>query len=144
MFAYRGVFRTWSNTYNGVIFVRILNSFKLLTIFAKKLHRRCPTGLKIGFSLRVWNIELTLVPSLQIQPRKHSTGKYLRHRLWKGTRSCRESKQNECLCRSSRPKGSLKTVLWEIPQNSPKHLCRNLFFDKVKLCRSVTSLKSSL
>ena len=25
-----------------------------------------------------------------------------------------------------------------------KHLCRNLFFDKVKLCRSATSLKSSL
>ena len=25
-----------------------------------------------------------------------------------------------------------------------KHLCRNLFFDKVKLCRSSTSLKASL
>ena len=25
-----------------------------------------------------------------------------------------------------------------------KHLCRNLFFDKAKLCRSSTSLKASL
>ena len=25
-----------------------------------------------------------------------------------------------------------------------KHLCRNLFLDKVRLCRSATSLKSSL
>ena len=25
-----------------------------------------------------------------------------------------------------------------------KHMCRNLFFDKVKLCRSATSLKSRL
>ena len=25
-----------------------------------------------------------------------------------------------------------------------KHLCRNLFFDKVKLCRPATSLKPSL
>ena len=24
------------------------------------------------------------------------------------------------------------------------HLCRNLFFDKIKLCRSATSLKSNL
>ena len=31
----------------------------MLTIFAKKLYRRYLTGLKIGFWLRVWNIELT-------------------------------------------------------------------------------------
>ena len=36
MAAYRGVFRTWSNIYNGVFFAKILNSFKLLTIFAEK------------------------------------------------------------------------------------------------------------
>ena len=34
--AYRGVFRAWSNTYNGAFFSKILNSFKLLTILAEK------------------------------------------------------------------------------------------------------------
>ena len=34
--AYRGVFRTWSNIYNAAFFAKILNDFKLLTIFAKK------------------------------------------------------------------------------------------------------------
>ena len=67
------------------------------------------------------------------------------HRFWKGTSSCWESKQNECLCRSSRPKGSLRKMLWEILHNSQiNHLFRNLFFDKVKLCRTATSLKTSL
>ena len=76
-------------------------------------------------------MELTLVPSLQIKPRKYSAGKYMWHRFLKGTRSCLESKQNECLCRSSRPKGSLKKVLWEISWNSQKkNMCWNLFFDK--------------
>ena len=42
------------------------------------------------------------------------------HRFLKGKRSCWESKQNEGLCRSSRPKGSLKKVLGETSQNSQK------------------------
>ena len=126
-------------------FSKILNSFKLLTIFAKKLHRRCSTELKKGFWLRVWNAELTLVSSLQIKPRKYSSGKYVWHHFWKDERSCWERKQNDCLCRSSGPKCSLKKDLWEISQNlQKKHLCWNLFFDKVKLCRSATSLKASL
>ena len=33
--------------------------------------------------------------------------------------------QNQCLCWSNRPKGSLKKMLWEILQNS---LCQDLFF----------------
>ena len=43
----------------------------------KKLHRRCLSGLKICFWQRIWNIELTLVPSLQIKSRKNSAGKYV-------------------------------------------------------------------
>ena len=36
-------------------------------------------------------------------------------------------------------------MTWEILQNSQKkHLCRNLFFDQVKFCRSGTLLKTSL
>ena len=64
------------------------------------------------------------------------------HRFWKSKRW--ESKQNECLCRSSRLMVSLKKVLWEISQNWTRwHLCRNLFFDNVKLWRSSTSLEAS-
>ena len=37
MAAYRDVFRTWSNLYNGAFFAKILNGLKLLTIFAKKV-----------------------------------------------------------------------------------------------------------
>ena len=36
MTAYRDVFKTWSNIYNGAFFAEILNGFRLLTIFAKK------------------------------------------------------------------------------------------------------------
>ena len=35
--AYRGVFRTQSNIYNGAFSAKILNDFKLLTNFGKKL-----------------------------------------------------------------------------------------------------------
>ena len=35
--AYRDVFRTLSNIYKGAFFAKILNSFKLLTIFEKKI-----------------------------------------------------------------------------------------------------------
>ena len=109
----------------------------------KKFHRRCSTGLKISFWLRLWNIELTLVPSVQIKLRKYSAAKYVWHRFWKGKRSWWESKENDCFCRSSRPKDYLKKLLGEVSQNSQENMCRNLFFDKVKFCRSATSLKTS-
>ena len=44
MMSYRGVFRNQSNIYDGVFFAKIVNGFKPLTIFAKKLHHRCLTG----------------------------------------------------------------------------------------------------
>ena len=37
MAAYRGVFRTWSNITMEIFFAKILNSFKLLTVFAKEV-----------------------------------------------------------------------------------------------------------
>ena len=130
MVAYRGVFRTWLNIYNGLLrffkngvmrnFAEITRKYpyicsffknetlaqvfscefckflrtpflqnttkQLLLIIAvstvnyfrkKKLHRRCLTGLKIDFRLRVLNLELTLVPRLQIKSRKYSAGKYV-------------------------------------------------------------------
>ena len=43
----------------------------MLTTFEEKLHRRCLSGLEIGFCLMVWNIELTHVPSLQIKPKNN-------------------------------------------------------------------------
>ena len=51
--AYIGVFRAWSNIYNGAFFAKILNGLTLFTIFAKKLHHRCLTDLKIGYWLTV-------------------------------------------------------------------------------------------
>ena len=36
MVAYRGAFTTWLNIYNRAFFAKILNGFKLLTIFARK------------------------------------------------------------------------------------------------------------
>ena len=37
-----------------------------------------------------------------------------------------------------------KGVLRNFAKFKRKHLCRNLFFDKVKLCRSAVSLKARL
>ena len=101
--------------------------------------------LKIGFWLRVWNTDLTLVPSLHIKLRKYSARKYVWHFFWKGKRTWWDSKQNDCLCRSSRLKGSLKSALWEISQKSQGKVCAGISsLDKVKLCRSATLLKKRL
>ena len=108
-------------------FAKILNGFKLLIIFAKKLHHRCSTWLKIGSWLRAWNIELTLVPSVQITPKKYSARKYVWHRFWKGGRLWWDSKQNECLRRSRRSRGSLKKI-WEISLNSQQNICAGISF----------------
>ena len=83
MAAYRSVFRTCSNICNGAFFVKILNGFKLLTIFAKKAPSRCSTGLKIGFWLRVWKIKMAIASSLQIKSEKYSARKYVWHRFLK-------------------------------------------------------------
>ena len=37
-----------------------------------------------------------------------------------------------------------KGVMRNFAEFTRKHICQNLFFDKVNLCRSVTSLKTSL
>ena len=48
--------------------------------------------------------------------------------VWKGERSCWDSKQNECLCRSNRPKGSLKKLLCEFSQNSQESIRAGISF----------------
>ena len=126
MAGYRGVFRTWSNIYNGAFLQKYLTGFKLFTIFTRKAPSQ--KFYWVENRLRVWNIELTLFPSLQIKPRKYSAGKYVWHRLWKDNRSWWESKQNQGLCRSRRPKGSLKKVLWEISQNSQENIGAGISF----------------
>ena len=114
--AYRDVFRTWLNIYKWTFFAKMFNGFNLLTIFKKRLRCRCSTGLKIGVWLRIGNNEL--IPSLYIKPRKYLAWKYVWHRFRKNKRSWWNSKQNDCLCRSRRPRVSLKKVLWGISQNS--------------------------
>ena len=128
---------------------KIRNGFKLLTIFEKKLRRRCSTGLKIEVWLRVWNIELTLVPSLWIKPRKYSVGKFC---FWKNKRSWWDSKQNECLRGSSRLKGCFTKLCYEKFRRIHKKISvpKSLLLTQVIispsywLCRSAASLKTSL
>ena len=68
-------------------------------------------------------------PSLQIKPKKYSARKYVWYRFWKCERSWWDSKQNECLCWRSHPKGFLKTdVITNFAEFTRKHLWRNLFF----------------
>ena len=75
----------WSNIFNGTFYSKILSAFKLLTIFAKKASSQMSEWVENRPC--VWNIELTLVTSLQI----------VWHCFWKGKRSGWDSKQNECL-----------------------------------------------
>ena len=109
-------------------FAKIPNGVELLTFSQEKIHLRCLNWLKIDFWLRVLHIELTFVHNLQIKPKKYSTRKYVWHHFWKGERSWQESKQSQCLRRSSRPKGSLKKLLWEILQNSQENFCNGISF----------------
>ena len=92
--------------------------------------------LRISFWLRVWNIELTLVPSLQIKPRKYSAENMCDIVFEKALG--RVGKVNRT--RSSRPKG--KGFMRNFSELTLEHLCWNLFLDKIKLSRSATWLKS--
>ena len=67
-----------------------------------------------------------------MKPWRYSTRKHMWHCFWKDKRSSWESKQNECLCKSSRPKGSLKKVLWKFSQNSQENMGIGISF-KIKL-----------
>ena len=52
-------------------------------------------------------LNLLLLPSLQIKPRKNSEWNHVLDRFLRVEMSWWKSKQNECLCKSSRPQGSL-------------------------------------
>ena len=127
MAAYRGVFRTGSNIHNEAFFANILNGFMLLTIFGRKAPLQMFDWVENGFWLKIWNIELTFVPSLQVKSKNtQSTCDIVFEKVKARGRTV---KQNECLCRSSRPKRSLKNALWEISQNThtKKHVPESLF-----------------
>ena len=64
-------------------------------------------GLKIGVWLRVWSIELTLVPSTYKLSRENTQPENICGNVFEKRSWC-DSKRNECLCRSSRLKGSLQ------------------------------------
>ena len=70
---------------------------------------------------RGWNIELTLVPSLQIRPRKYSAEIFVWHYFGKDDRVWWDSKQNEWLSRSRRSKGFCKKVV-------QKNICAGVSF----------------
>ena len=107
-----------------------------MTIFAKKLHLRCSTGLKMGFWLRVWNN----FPVYKLT-RKNTQPENMCDIVFdKAKRSWWYSKQNECLCRSSRPKGSLNKMFWEISLNSQGNVCAGIFLvfscDFCEICKN--------
>ena len=84
-------------------------------------------------------------PVLEIKPRKYSARKNVWYQFWKDENMWCNSKQNECLCRSSRSKGFYKKfVLRNFPKSTRKHLCQSLFFEKVRRCRSATSWETRL
>ena len=107
------------------VFNTFLSRTAKTVFFAKKLHCKCSTGLKLGFWLKTWNIELPLVPSYKLS-QENTQLENVWHRFWKGERSWWDSKLNECLCRSICPKGS--------PEFTRKHMHQNPFFDEDKLC----------
>ena len=110
----QGVFRTFSKDLQGVLQKRLEDTFKT---FSRPLQNvfRCLTGLKVGVWLRVWNIELL-------------SWKICLTSFLKKQKFVVDSKQSECLCGSSRLKGSLKKVLWEIFQNSQENICTEISF----------------
>ena len=73
-------------------------------------------------------IKILIYFKLLTMPKKYSARKYVWRRFWKGERSWSDSKQKECLCRSSRPKRSLKKMLWEFSQNSQENICAGISF----------------
>ena len=76
--------------------------------------------------LRVWNIELTLAPSLQIKEKTLSRKTYVTKFL---------KRQKIVVGQQTARVFYAEAAIW-------KHVCRNLFFDQVKLFRSATSLKT--
>ena len=126
----RSVSRTWPKIYEGAFFAKILNGFKLLTIFAKKSPLQMFDWVEnriLAKGLKYW-VELTLVHSLQIKAKKYSARKNVWRYFWKGERSWCDSKQKECLCRSHSPNSSLKSMLWEFSQNSQGNICAGISF----------------
>ena len=126
MVAYRGAFRTWLNIYNWAFFVKIPNGVKLLTISARKAPSYMFDWVENRFLAKSFTYFLfpTFKLNRKILSQEICVTSFLK-------RSCWDSKQSQCLCRSSRPKGFLKKVLWEISQSSQElsvpHLCRHLF-----------------
>ena len=57
---------------------------------------------------------------------KYLDRKYAWHCFWKDERSWWDGKQEKRLWERSRPKGSLKKMLWEILQNSQENICARI------------------
>ena len=114
----------WPN--KGAFFAKILNGFNLLIFSQKKLQRRCSTGLKIDFWLRDWNIELTLVASLQIKWKKFWARKVLWRCFWKG--HCATVNRRSVYKKQPSEGFFKKDFMRNFAEFTRKHLCRNLFF----------------
>ena len=126
----QAVFRTWSNICMWDVFAEIVNGFRFSTVFEKKIS---VTDVRLARKSEPgWGFEIFILLLFQVhklswentQPENMCDIVFEKsERLW------RDSKQNECLCRSSHPKGSFK-VSWEISQNSQEILCVEISFFK--------------
>ena len=71
MAAYRGLLEPGQTSAMEFFFVKVMNDFKLLTIFGKK----APSQMFDWVESRLLKI-LSSLPSLQIKPKRYSAGKY--------------------------------------------------------------------
>ena len=107
--------------------------------------------MKIGFWLRAWKIELTLIPSLQIKPKKFSAKKYVWHRSLKAKGHGGTVNGTSIYAGASRPKGSLKrcyerfrrthkktsvpeSLFWCFLVNSAKFVTMPFFTEEFQTC----------
>ena len=90
----------------------------------------------------VWNIKLTLFPSLQIKPRIWSAGNYVWHYFEKTKGRGRIVSRTIDYAEATVRMILLIRSLRNFAKFSRKHLCKIFFFDKVRRCRSSNLLKT--
>ena len=124
---YRGVFRTGSNIYNGAVFAKIINDFKLSTTFAQKAPSQMFDWVEnwlraSGSWLKVWN-ELSRGNYAYKSRRGNTPPENMCDIAFEKAKS-RGRKVTERVT-SRRPTGSLKK---EISQNSQESVCDRIYF----------------
>ena len=116
----------------NIFFRKILNSFTLKTIFDWVEKRLLAKGLKY------WDHSF---PAYKLNRKNNHPENMCDIFFLKSKRSWWDSKQRECLCWSSCPKGSLNQILWAILQNLQENIYTGIFIfvfscEYCKFCKS--------